>query len=199
MAAFFHQFSKTSDMFSSSELNALNALVANHRQFMLDGGRFAVQVDTWQASCASFLTSMESMACSLGADSASRSYRRVFSVNYQALFPSNDRLYRADVFKASIEQCPTMWVNGDKFEFGATVLTVARKLQMAWAQMDATLEKCNHQGVAASGVSRSEIVGILSAVDVAWANFEQGYIMELMSMKTRPEVGWCVQCRQKQS
>lgn len=158
---------------------------------MLDGGRHVVQIDTWQASCAAFLNEMETAACTLGVELSSRSYRDAFTVNYKALFPSNHRHYRADVFKASIEQCPTMWVNGDKFEFGVGVLNLARKLQGEWAKMEVVMEKCQ-TGVAGSGYNRTDFVSMLSSVDAAWAGFERGYILELMSIEDKAR-SWLVQ------
>jgi hypothetical protein len=192
MASIFRQFTKNTETISSTELGSLNNMIASHRQFILDGGRLVVQIDTWQASCSTFLTSMEAAACALNAELAPRHYRAAFTVNYKALFPSNHRHYRADVFKASIEQCPTMWVNGDKFEFGTDVLNLAKKLQIEWANMDAVMEKCYHQGVVGSGYSRSDFVGVLAAVDAAWAGFERGYIMELMSIEDKAR-SWLVQ------
>ena len=100
---------------------------------------------------------MGAAACALNAELAPRHYRAAFTVNYKALFPSNHRHYRADVFKASIEQCPTMWVNGDKFEFGIDVLNLAKKLQIEWANMDAVMEKCHHQGVVGSVESKNKL------------------------------------------
>lgn len=188
MASIFRQFMKSTETISSTELGSLNNMIASHRQFMLDGGRLVVQIDTWQASSSIFLTSMEAAACALNAELAPRHYRAAFTVNYKALFPSNHRHYRADVFKASIEQCPTMWVNGDKFEFGIDVLNLAKKLQIEWANMDAVMEKCHHQGVVGSGYSRSDFVGVLAAVDAAWAGFERGYILE--PLRTKLEAGW---------
>jgi hypothetical protein len=128
MASILRQFTKNTESLSSHEFNSLKHMSASHRQFMLDGGRLVVQIDTWHASCSNFLSSLEAAACALNVDLAGRQYRSSFTVNYKALFPTNSRHYRADVFKASIEQCPTMWVNGDKFEFGAEVLSLAKKI-----------------------------------------------------------------------
>jgi hypothetical protein len=159
---------------------------------MLDGGRLVVQIDTWHASCSNFLNSMEAAACAMNVDLAPRHYRSSFTVNYKALFPSNSRHYRADVFKASIEQCPTMWVNGDKFEFGPQVLALAKTLQAEWARMDNMMEKCHSRGLSASGYTRSDFATMLTAVDAAWAGFECGYISELMSIEDKAR-SWLVQ------
>jgi len=191
ISSFSRFFGKSPEVFSQGELNALSSMVRSHGHFMLDGGRMVVQIDSWQASCSAFLNEMETAACTLGVELTSRSYRDAFTVNYKALFPSNHRHYRADVFKASIEQCPTMWVNGDKFEFGVTVLNLARKLQGEWAKMEAVMEKCQ-QGVAGSGYNRTDFVTMLSSVDAAWAGFERGYIMELMGIEDKAR-SWLVQ------
>lgn len=151
-----------------------------------------MQMDSWQSSCSNFLTSLQNAADSMCIELAPRHYRQAFTVNYKALFPSIHRHYRADVFKASIEQCPTMWVNGDKFEFGGEVLLLANRLQMEWAKMDAMLERCHHQGVVGSGFTRCDFVNLLAAVDAAWAGFERGYIMELMSIEDKAR-SWLVQ------
>ena len=63
MASIFRQFMKSTETISSTELGSLNNMIASHRQFMLDGGRLVVQIDTWQASSSIFLTSMEAAAC----------------------------------------------------------------------------------------------------------------------------------------
>ncbi len=139
MASILRQLTKNTETISSTELGSLNNMIASHRRFMLEGGRLVVQVDTWQASCSTFLTSMEAAACALNAESAPRHYRAAFTVNYTALFPSSHRHYRADVFKASIEQCPTMWVNSEKNEFGTDAQNLAKKLQIEWASMDAVM------------------------------------------------------------
>jgi len=157
-----------------------------------------VQIDTWHTSCAIFLSSMEAVAGLLNADIAPRHYRQAFTVNYKALFPSNHRHYRADVFKASVEQCPTMWVNGDKFEFGVDVLNLAKDLQREWSKMDNVMEKCQQHGVVCSGLSRSDFVNMMSAVDVAWSGFEKGYILELMSIEDKAR-SWLVQAIRTES
>ena len=82
------------------------------------------------------------------------------------------------MFQASIEQCPTMWVNADSFEFGDSVLT----LQQEWARMDVLLEKCFHDGFAANGIARSEFVSEFTAAMRPGTGFERGYILELMDL-----------------
>ena len=59
MASILRQLTKNTGTISSAELGPLNNMIASHRQFMLEGGRLVVQIDTWQASCSTFLTSME--------------------------------------------------------------------------------------------------------------------------------------------
>merc|ERR1719469_1103930 len=110
-----------------------------------------VQLETWHTSCSGFLSTLEAVSCALSTGLTPRQYRKAFTVNYKALFPTSSRHYRADIFKASIEQCPTMWVNGDKFEFGINALAAAKKLQTEWGRMDAILEKGHHEGFASSG------------------------------------------------
>jgi len=84
-----------------------------------------------------------------------------------------------------------LWVNGDKFEFGADVVNFARTLQSEWAKMDVVMEKCHEEGVNGSGHSRLEFVATFVALDAAWANFERGYIMELMSIEDKAR-SWLV-------
>jgi len=170
---------------SLAELGSLLSMVSSHRQFMLDGGRIVADSGPWQASCSSFLENLEAVACDLHVDQAPRHYRQAFSVNYKALFPHNQRHYRADIFKASVEQRPTMWVNGDMFEFGAEVFVLAAALQTEWGKLEEAMERCQSQGVAASGLTRSDLAQVLASVDASWASFEQGYILALMKVEDR--------------
>jgi len=192
MARFLRPFAEHCSSWSTSELNTMNHLVTNHQRFLLDGGRMVVQLETWHTSCSGFLSTLEAVSCALSTGLTPRQYRKAFTVNYKALFPTSSRHYRADIFKASIEQCPTMWVNGDKFEFGIGVHKFAQQLQSQWANLDFMLENCHHHGVLASGHSRSEFSNVLAAVDAAWAGFERSYILELMHIEDQAR-SWLVQ------
>jgi len=62
-------------------------------------------------------------------------------------------------------------------------------------------EKCYHQGIGASGYVRSDFVGMLAAIDLAWAGFERGYILELMNIedKARSWLSEAIHCESELS
>eukprot|EP00933_Yihiella_yeosuensis_P071605 TRINITY_DN79822_c0_g1_i1.p1 TRINITY_DN79822_c0_g1~~TRINITY_DN79822_c0_g1_i1.p1 ORF type:complete len:538 (-),score=97.19 TRINITY_DN79822_c0_g1_i1:73-1686(-) len=166
---------------NSADNVAIEALVNSHRQLLLDGGRADVRSEAGYSACAMFLSSLETVARTIGVEAAKRDYRKVFSANYQALFPDDARHYRVDVLEASADQHSAIWVNGDKFELSAEAICQAEALQSSWSQLCSMLAAC--AGVAGKQPPRQELTTVLTALDAAWAGFEHKYIAELIGIE----------------
>jgi len=167
---------------NSAESAAIDQLVATQRQLLLDGGRAEVGSEAGYSACAIFLTAVETTAKAMNLEAASRHYRRKFSANYRALFPDDARHYRVDVLEASADQHSAIWVNGDKFELSPEAICHAEALQKAWSELSQLLESCSSDE-RVKQPARSELSGILNALDTAWASFEFRYITELIEIE----------------
>jgi len=93
----------------------------------------------------------------------------------------------ATALEASAEQYAVIWVNGDKFEFSAEAMRFAQTLQKCWIDLGVTLERWNNEyaekSCSVSKSLRKELQTVLVGLDVAWANFEQKYINELIQIE----------------
>lgn len=140
------------------------------------------------SACAVFLEALDSTAKALRLESAPRTYRVNFTINYRALFPDESRNYRVDVLEASVEQYAVIWVNGDKFEFSAEAMRRAEALQRVWAELSTLLERW-HNAATQSHLTfrplRSELRNTLASLDYAWASFEHKYITELIDIEEK--------------
>lgn len=188
-SAFHKLIGMDAETLSTSEENSINQLVGMYAQFVRDGGRANTKSEPWHNSCAAFLDSLNRTATKLRLETAPRKYRMAFTVNYRALFPDDQRHYRVDVLRASIDQCAAIWVNGDTFEFSPEVIRLARALQSSWAELGSLLERW-HQSIEQasrrkSRPSRSEIHHSMIALDRAWASFEHKYIAELIGIEEK--------------
>jgi len=177
---------------NAADTRAIEQLVAAHHNLMTDGGHADVRSEAGYSACANFLSAVEVAAQGLGIDAAPRGYREKFSPNYRALFPDSNRHYRVDVLEASIDQHSAIWVNGDKFELSADVMSHAEGLQKAWAELGATLDRWSQASEVLSPTVRHmpvvrpplpEMVASLHRLDVAWASFEHRYIGELIHIE----------------
>jgi len=168
---------------SSAETSAIDNLITNYRQLLLDGGRAEVGSEAGYSACAIFLSAVESVAKVIGLEAAARHYRKTFSANYRALFPDDARHYRVDVLEASADQHSAIWVNGDKFELSPEAICHAEALQKAWADLTAVLDSCTLSSEGGKHPARSELASILEDMDRAWAGFEHKYIAELIEIE----------------
>jgi len=177
------------ETFSTSEEHSINQLACVYAQFVRDGGRVNTKSEPWHNSCATFLDTLNRTATKLRLETAPRKYRTAFTVNYRALFPDDQRHYRVDVLRASIDQCAAIWVNGDTFEFSPEVIRLARGLQSSWAELGSMLERWDQSADQSSRrkfrAPRSEIHMSLITLDRAWASFEHKYIAELIGIEEK--------------
>jgi hypothetical protein len=191
LSSAFHKLmgSMDAETFSTSEEHSINELARVYAQFVRDGGRVNTKSEPWHNSCAAFLDSLNRAATKLRLETAPRKYRTAFTVNYRALFPDDQRHYRVDVLRASIDQCAAIWVNGDTFEFSPEVIRLARGLQSSWAEVGSILERWE-QSIDQSSrrklrPSRSEMHMSMVTLDRAWASFEHKYISELIGIEEK--------------
>jgi hypothetical protein len=168
-------FGKDTDYLSNSEEAAISRLATNYKRLLMESGRVNTKSEDGYSRCATFLEGLDAAARALRLDSAARSYRVAFTINYRALFPDEARNYRVDVLEASVEQYAVIWVNGDKFEFSAEAMRRAEALQKAWTDLGSLLDRWSQsaeQPRLVSRPSRSELRNELSTLDSAWASFE---------------------------
>mmetsp|Transcript_71164 Transcript_71164/g.125793 ORF Transcript_71164/g.125793 Transcript_71164/m.125793 type:complete len:535 (+) Transcript_71164:103-1707(+) len=181
----FQSFLCYPDPMASSEAE-ISRLVQSHKRLLLEGHRVDTKSEAGFNAAALFLENLDAAARALRLEAASRSYRSSFTINYRALFPNESRNYRVDILEASIEQNAVIWVNGDKFEFSAEAMRCAQTLQKCWEDLGVTLERWNavtEQATIVSKPSRKELQTVLVGIDVAWANFENKYINELIHIE----------------
>mmetsp|Transcript_142773 Transcript_142773/g.397704 ORF Transcript_142773/g.397704 Transcript_142773/m.397704 type:complete len:539 (+) Transcript_142773:162-1778(+) len=179
---------READPFSGHEESAITRLAATHRRLLMDDGRVNTKSEAGFNACAMFLDGLDSAARTMRLDSAPRSYRADFTINYRALFPNEARNYRVDVLEASVEQYAVIWVNGEKFEFSIEAMRRAQALQRAWSELGALLERwsqASEQPRLTTRPSRSELKSALVALDFTWASFEHKYITELIDIEEK--------------
>lgn len=190
LSSAFHKLIGTdAETFSTSEEYCINQLASVYAQFVRDGGRVNTKNESWHNSCSAFLDSLNRTATKLRLETAPRKYRTAFTVNYRALFPDDERHYRVDVLRASIDQCAAIWVNGDTFEFSPDVIRLARGLQSSWAELGSLLERWEQSSDQSSKRKfrppRSEINMSMVTLDRAWSSFEHRYIAELIGIEEK--------------
>jgi len=176
------------DTLSAAEEVAVSRLARSHRQLIVESGRVNTKSEAGYNSCAAFLDGLDATARAMRIDSAPRSYRLAFTINYRALFPDEARNYRVDVLEASVEQYAVAWVNGDKFEFSAEALRRAEELQRSWSELGLLLERWGQataQRRVAACPTRTDLRRTLLALDFAWASFEHKYIAELIEIEEK--------------
>lgn len=165
-----------------AEYEALDHLLATHRQLLLDGDRAEVGSEEGYSACNVFLSAVEKAAKALGLEASSRAYRKLFSANYRALFPDDARHYRVDVLEASADQHSAIWVNGDKFELSPEAICHAEALQKSWMDLTSLLQSSAKER---DHPARADLTFILRAMDDAWAHFEHRYIAELIDIEEK--------------
>jgi NAD(P)-dependent dehydrogenase (short-subunit alcohol dehydrogenase family) len=117
--------------------------------------------------------------------SASRSYRKKFTVNYRSLFPDDTRSYRVDILDAAMDKSSVIWVNGAKYEFSHQSLSSAASLRDGWALLSSTMRALDESSRGRSRPGQGDICKALMDLDEAWASFESCYIHELMGVEER--------------
>lgn len=109
---------------------------------------------------------------------APRTYRTQFTVNYKALFPTEQRLFRADVLEAAVRQYTYIWVNGEQFHFADVVVTRSAELNDAWTKLMDVIQTSR-----TSPPNPDVVYEILSKLDTTWSSFEEVYISELIRIE----------------
>jgi hypothetical protein len=135
-------------------------------------------------SCQEFLHAVQATIHTLNITTASRQYRSSFTTNYRFLFPDDGLLYRIDVFEASIERHPVIWVNGDKFEFTVNTMSSAENLQQSFAELYSLLD-VESLGQDVQRQVFDELRSALRRLDECWASFEKTYIYELIAIEAK--------------
>jgi hypothetical protein len=160
-------------------------LVESYRLLEKTDGRIETRTENGHDSCQAFLHTVQTTIQTLGIDPAARRYRSSFTSNYRFLFPDDGLHYRIDVFEASIERHPVIWVNGDKFEFSVNTMTSAETLQQAFAELNSLLDVDAAIAQAPTRQILDELRSLLKRLDGYWANFEKGYICELIAIEAK--------------
>eukprot|EP00746_Dinoflagellata_sp_MGD_P157663 gnl/MRDRNA2_/MRDRNA2_86281_c0_seq1.p1 gnl/MRDRNA2_/MRDRNA2_86281_c0~~gnl/MRDRNA2_/MRDRNA2_86281_c0_seq1.p1 ORF type:complete len:665 (+),score=112.94 gnl/MRDRNA2_/MRDRNA2_86281_c0_seq1:93-2087(+) len=147
------------------------------------------------AACTEFLQKIDAASNALRVEAAARQYRVYFTVNYQILFPTDDRHYRLDILTACTEQYSGIWLNGERYDFQEDVTKTAEALMQAWTELLNTIgslepgrgegkqSKASRVGDADSKQEKSELKTALRTFDEAWAQFEYKYIIGLMHIE----------------
>ncbi|OEH73953.1 phospho-2-dehydro-3-deoxyheptonate protein [Cyclospora cayetanensis] len=149
------------------------------------GWKPIVKVTEGFAACKAFLQALARASDLLGIRPQSRAYRNQFTKNYKALFPDYRRHYRVDVLEASQEGYSTIYVNGERYDFHATVLERGASFREAWGRTLDVLNTMQHVDLFESPFWRSELVPVLVELDSKWASFEEEYILELIQIERK--------------
>jgi len=147
-----------------------------------------------QGTVAAFLSDLEAVSSSLQVERASRCYRSTFTPNYRHLFPGTERNYRVDILEACLEKQPVIWVNGEQFYFGRECMQRAEVLEHQWQSVCTFLKRW--RGVETHRPFAGELICGLTALDQAWASFENNYVSDLISIdgKARQMVVRAIKC-----
>jgi hypothetical protein len=133
-----------------------------------------------------FLTELEGFAELLKVKPATRTYRELFSRNYQCIFKDMQRQYRFDLLVAMLEGCPAININGTEYTFSSYVVELSRQPLMLLKKLGKHLRLCSRNaGNDCERTPKVDVVTLLSCFDSAWAGFECQYITELMNVETK--------------
>ncbi|CAE8625101.1 unnamed protein product, partial [Polarella glacialis] len=169
----------------------------------------AASQDGSQACCA-FLAAAGTAADTMSLMPFSRKYRINFSPNYQAVFPDESRHYNADIMEAALasQSIREICVNGENYQFSVAVMHRGHDFRRAWGQLAEVLSNWPGAAVAAPTTEQQpfcpcpacderkeemecqeesclllELKAALRLFDQSWAQFEQQYISELISIE----------------
>ncbi|KAL8455534.1 hypothetical protein Emag_000663 [Eimeria magna] len=170
-------------------LQAMRVLFASFNMLHVQPGdrtwKPTVKTEDGFAACKAFLQALARASDLLGIRPQSRAYRNQFTKNYKALFPDHKRHYRVDVLEASQEGYSIIYVNGERYDFHATVIERGTCFREAWAKTLDVLNAMQHVNLSASPFWRSELVPVLVELDSKWAAFEEEYILELIQIERK--------------
>jgi len=142
-----------------------------------EGDNWDLQTPEGAAACSAYLQEIDAASQALRVGMSSRDYRENFTVNYQVLFPGENRHYRLDILTACTEQYSGIWLNGTRYDFSVQVTKFAEALMQAWTELSRVL------GAWGENKDKGELKKALLALDEAWARFEHNYILGLMGIE----------------
>lgn len=137
-------------------------------------------------ACTEFLQQIDKASMAMRVEAAARDYREDFTVNYQVLFPTDDRHYRLDILTACTEQYSGIWLNGEQYDFDEEVKQKAEALMQAWTELlkvIGSLEVGQGPQVSDNKEDRSKLKCVLRTFDETWAHFEHKYISGLIGIE----------------
>eukprot|EP00930_Biecheleria_cincta_P029162 TRINITY_DN20299_c3_g1_i1.p1 TRINITY_DN20299_c3_g1~~TRINITY_DN20299_c3_g1_i1.p1 ORF type:complete len:526 (-),score=108.67 TRINITY_DN20299_c3_g1_i1:291-1868(-) len=170
------------DAFGSTPcISAVSRLASSFGQLLLEDGCVETRSEVGLKAAMAFMKSLAEAAAELGLEPASRSYRANFTIKYRARFPKESRDYQLDILEASLQK-KSIWLNGDRFELSAETMTCAETLKRLWAKLVATLTNSENN----TESQQAKLERVLSALDSAWAAFENAYINDLISIEAEP-------------
>lgn len=165
---------------SSVEDVALSKLQQMHSDLISTDDGWDFQSPEGSAACAVFLQEIDAASQALRLEPVSRDYRENFTVNYQVLFPTDDRQYRNDILVACSEQYSGIWLNGERYDFSTEVKDAAMSLMQAWTELSTILAAWKKED---NKKDKGEFKTALRAFDQSWARFEHRYIMNLIHVE----------------
>lgn len=146
--------------------------------------RLAEAVDGYLGNldCRASLQDLQDAAQALGADMASRSYRDTFAINYRGRFQGQERGYTQEIFHAAATVPSFLIVNGTAYQVSPQTLDTAAALQHRMFELTACLVDwaAAESWPLMARPSRAEVVATFAYVDIAWAEFENRYINDIM-------------------
>jgi len=138
-------------------------------------------------ACTEFLQEIDKASMAMRVEAAARDYRENFTVNYQILFPTDERHYRLDILTACTEQYSGVWLNGERYDFDEEVTQKAEALMQAWTELLKAIGSWEPQGhqIADNKQDKSNLKSALRTFDETWAHFEHKYISGLMHIENQ--------------
>lgn len=173
--------------FATSKKTAVAQLEEAYRLLSIEEGQVQTEGEAAHTACYGFLVQLDRCASVFHVPITIRRHRAAFTLHYRAFFSDETRQYRVEVLAASIQQHAAIWVNGDRFNFSSEVVASSLKLRAAlfriFAVLDSRIKAAEQGGSAASRSSCNELREALHAFDIAWVEFEQRYIGELIEIE----------------
>eukprot|EP00931_Biecheleriopsis_adriatica_P108246 TRINITY_DN8257_c0_g8_i1.p1 TRINITY_DN8257_c0_g8~~TRINITY_DN8257_c0_g8_i1.p1 ORF type:complete len:464 (-),score=72.44 TRINITY_DN8257_c0_g8_i1:58-1449(-) len=129
-----------------------------------------------------FLQVLEGAAVDLQVVKADRSYRQDFTGNYRLIFPDEGRRYNTDIMHACQVGRQDIWVNGTFHESDASMKRFAEDVRRCFNELQKLLRAWSQSSM----LSRTpQVKPLLTRLDIAWASFEQHYVMWLIQIESQ--------------
>lgn len=170
---------------SRAEKAVMSKLVDAHEQLERTDGHIDMNSPSGKAKVEVFLKAIGAASDTLNIACASRAHRASFTSNYKYLFPAASKNFHIDLLKASIDNTPFLYVNGDKFEVSALVISSAMLLQNSWNRFCDAVKRHGGPGNISGHAALDEVRSALTHMDSVWATFEQNYITALIEIEAK--------------